>query len=127
MSRKKLPTYRRNAFLAQSGRCFYCSAEMWLAHPERFASKHRLSECQARRFQCTAEHLVARCDGGPDSQPNIVAACAFCNATRHKFRCAPEPTAYVRHVHKRLRTGRWHPSRYRHLLAVPERPAVDAG
>ena len=124
----RIKTNRRKAFLAQSGRCFYCRAEMWLTHPERFATRHGLSEREARRFKCTAEHLVARCDGGPDSQTNIVAACAFCNATRHKFRRAPEPATYVQHVHRRLSTGRWHPSRYRHLLAAaPERPAVDAG
>jgi hypothetical protein len=87
MSRKQT-SYRRKAFLEQSGRCFYCSAEMWLTHPERFASRHGLSEREAWRFKCTAEHLVARCDGGSDSQTNIVAACRFCNATRHQIRCA---------------------------------------
>lgn len=125
----RIKTHREKAFVEQSGRCFYCSAEMWLDRPERFASKHGLSERQARRFQCTAEHLVARCDGGPDSQNNIVAACAFCNSTRHKFRCAPEPTAYVKHVQMRLRTGRWHPSRFWQLLpgdAVPDRSVLDA-
>jgi len=119
---RKLQTNRRKAFLAQSGRCFYCSAEMWLAHPEHFASRHGLTEREARRFKCTAEHLVARCDGGPDAQTNIVAACRFCNSTRHRITCAPEPTAYVQHVQRRLTAGRWHPSRYRHLLvgdAVP--------
>ena len=124
----RIKTYRRKAFLEQSGRCFYCNAEMWRTQPERFASRHGPSKREALRFKCTSEHLVARCDGGSDSQTNIVAACAFCNATRHKFRCAPEPTTYAKHVHRRLRTGRWHPSRYRHLLpAAPERPAVEAG
>ena len=128
MSRRKLPTYRRNAFLAQSGRCFYCSAEMWLTHPERFASRYGLSEREAWRFKCTAEHLIARRDGGSDTQENIVAACKFCNSTRHQIRCAPEPTTYVQHVRRRLRAGRWHPSKYRHLLpAAPERSVVEAG
>lgn len=133
MSRKnqfnRLQSHRLKAFNAQSGRCFYCGAEMWLAHPERFASRHRLNKREVARFKCTAEHLVARRDGGTHLQTNIVAACRFCNATRHKFRCAPEPTAYVQHVHRRLTAGRWHPNRYRHLLvgdAVPERPVVDS-
>jgi 5-methylcytosine-specific restriction endonuclease McrA len=126
----RIKTHRRQAFLEQSGRCFYCSAEMWLTHPERFASRHGLSEREAWRFKCTAEHLVARCDGGPDSQANLVAACQFCNSTRHRFRCAPEPPAYVQHVQRRVRAGRWHPSKYRHLVvgdAAPGRPLVEAG
>ena len=77
----RIKTHRRKAFLEQSGRCFYCSAEMWLAHPDRFASRYGIREREAWRFKCTAEHLVARCDGGSDSQTNIVAACAVCNAT----------------------------------------------
>ena len=128
-SMSRIKTHRRNAFLEQSGRCFYCSAEMWLTQPDRFASRHGISEREARRFRCTAEHLVARSEGGSDARTNIVAACKFCNSIRHQTRCAPEPTAYVQYVQRRLRAGRWHPSRYRHLVvdAVRERPAAEAG
>lgn len=117
MSRKKLPTYRHKAFLAQSKRCFYCGAEMWLTDPKGFSSRYGLSQTEAWRFKCTAEHLVARCDGGADSQANIVAACAFCNATRHRMARAPEPSKYRHHVSQRVSKNRWHPMRYRHLLA----------
>lgn len=114
------PTLRKNrlkAFLAQSGRCFYCSAEMWADHSEQFISKHGLNHREAQRFRCTAEHLRPRCDGGGNSCGNIVAACWFCNVTRHRLKSAPEPIEFARHVRKRLRKGQWHPGKYRRLLA----------
>jgi 5-methylcytosine-specific restriction endonuclease McrA len=45
---------------------------------------------------CTAEHLVARMDGGRDTRDNIVAACRRCNAARHQLGLgpAPDPTTH---------------------------------
>lgn len=60
---------------------------MWESDPESFARHHGISSATAKRFQCTAEHLVARQDGGKDTAANIVAACAYCNHGRHK--CQP--------------------------------------
>ena len=57
---------------------------MWLDDITSFAAEHRLTHRQARQRQCTAEHLVARCDGGKNTASNIVAACRECNSTRHR-------------------------------------------
>jgi len=57
---KRIKTLRSRAFRAQSGRCYYCRAPMWL--PENcndFTRDHQLEDQQAHRFQCTAEHLLA--------------------------------------------------------------------
>lgn len=62
------------------------------------------------RLQCTAEHLVARGEGGPDCDANIVAACAHCNRTRHKRISLPKPEAYRQDVAKRVKRGAWHQS-----------------
>ncbi|WP_245851516.1 HNH endonuclease [Pseudomonas segetis] len=58
-------------------------------------------------FQCTAEHLRARQDGGKDSSLNIAAACKRCNRLRHSRKTAPSPSDYQRFVQKRLNTGGW--------------------
>jgi len=44
----------------------------------------------------TAEHLVARMDGGKDTRQNIVAACRRCNEMRHALfhGAAPDPETY---------------------------------
>ena len=56
---------RARAFDRQGGLCFYCNHPMWLSEPEVFARRYALSLSQARHFRCTAEHLVAKQDGGP--------------------------------------------------------------
>ena len=72
----------------QKYRCWYCEFPIWENDQAAFAKMHGLTFDQASRFKCTAEHLVARSDGGPDTPKNIVAACLFCNRTRHK---TPQP------------------------------------
>ena len=62
---------------------------MWSKNPMQFAELHGLREEDAGHFQCTAEHVVARRDGGIEHR-NIVAACRYCNITRHE---ADEPLA----------------------------------
>lgn len=110
---------RLTAFKKQSGRCYYCKSPMWQNNPEEFAIKHGISKSAAARFQCTAEHLLARCDGGKDQESNIVAACLFCNKTRHhKRKNPPNPTEYRKYIKNRLNKGKWFPNSLRHVLSV---------
>lgn len=99
---------RNQAYSRQEGRCFYCKSKMWSAHSEVFASLHNLTRNQARLFQCTAEHVVARQDGGNHSQSNIVAVCRFCNLWRHRRRKPPSSTEFLNIVQKRLYARRCH-------------------
>jgi len=68
--------FRARAFEEQQGRCFYCGFSIWNEDAESFASS-------ATQFRCTAEHLIARKDGGKNTRANIVAACHLCNKRRH--------------------------------------------
>jgi len=103
----RIQTRRRQAFQRQHGRCFYCSVAMWLMSPTELAGDMAEHPAYAR-LRCTAEHLVARCDGGGNGSENIVAACAHCNATRHKRKRPPAPSAYRNEVQARVRRGAWH-------------------
>ena len=104
---RNLQKSRRKAFEQQGGRCFYCGVAIWETSPfELFESKSERSGC--RHLQCTAEHLVPRCEGGTGSSENIVAACAHCNHTRHKRKVPPAPKAYREEVRRRVARGRWH-------------------
>ncbi|MBE9395653.1 HNH endonuclease [Pontibacterium sp. N1Y112] len=100
---------KNRAFNRQKGRCYYCNALMWLTDPNTFSGNHQITAKQASRFQCTSEHLVARCDGGKDTQKNIVAACRFCNAKRHQRSSAPDPVSYKQLITQRKNRGKWHP------------------
>jgi 5-methylcytosine-specific restriction endonuclease McrA len=71
---KTIPRHRKSAYDAQNGLCWYCSRPMWLDQPETFAKTNSVSLKVARLFQCTAEHLQARTDGGGNSKDNIAAA-----------------------------------------------------
>ncbi len=106
---KSLSRYRTDAFRRQAGRCCYCTVLMWMDDGVSFARKHELSSRVARWLRCTAEHLLARRDGGRDSRDNIVAACLVCNLRRHRGRTkAPTPDTYRTRVRHRLERGRWH-------------------
>jgi len=107
--RKSLVTPRKQAYVVQSGCCFYCGAKMWLDSPERYASQHKLSLKQTQLLKCTGEHLAAHSEGGSSSASNIVAACWFCNNRRHRFKRPLSPDSYKKHVQKRLSKGLWHP------------------
>lgn len=104
----KIAKLRDQAFERQGGLCCYCSSPMCSGSLEVFASRLNLSLRYARRFLCTAEHLCAVQDGGKDTADNIVAACAFCNATRHRSKHPLHPEAYRRHVASKVRQGKWH-------------------
>jgi len=108
---------RLDAFHKQGGRCYYCKSLMWLKNRKKFAKKHTVSKSEAKRFQCTAEHLTARSDGGTNEASNIVAACLFCNHTRHQKK---RPRGFSEHrdfIQNRMKQGKWHPRLLHHLCA----------
>ncbi|MDQ4680346.1 hypothetical protein BWP19_02830 [Stenotrophomonas maltophilia] len=107
MSTKTLKTLRTHSFHAQQGRCYYCSSPMWLCSPDELGLRPR----SAALFRCTAEHLLARQDGGKDVADNVVAACHLCNLRRHKRPTpAPSPDAYRVRVQQRMAKGTWRPA-----------------
>lgn len=102
---------RKSAFIQQNGQCCYCGFRMWLDSAESFAKHHGITAKQARHFQCTAEHLQARQEGGKDVVGNIAAACMRCNQLRHKRAKPMAPEQYQQHVEKRVSKGGWHNAR----------------
>lgn len=108
--------FRKQAYVKQQGRCCYCNARMWLEDPTRFAVGAKISLRASRLFLCTAEHLVPKCEGGPDSASNIAAACLFCNARRHRRHSALSADAYSDLVRRRIQSGRWLPKELRHVV-----------
>lgn len=98
---------RFKAFNVQLGRCIYCELPMWLDDPTAFAKKYKITIKQAKLFQCTAEHLKAKQDGGKDSESNIAAACHYCNQKRHKRKSPKDPISYKCYVKRRLEKGQW--------------------
>lgn len=105
---KSLVKARNNACIRQSSRCYYCQVLMAAGDISQFAQQHGLSERQAKRLLCTAEHLLARCDGGLNCRSNIVAACLHCNSLRHKQPNPPDPFTFKIHVQRKMAARRWH-------------------
>lgn len=99
---------RSIAFSRQSGHCFYCNLPMWQCDPSEFIKKYNISVRQAMRLRCTGEHLKARCIGGTASQTNIVAACFFCNHTRHKSKRPLCPGDFKKRIRRLMNAKRWH-------------------
>lgn len=101
---------RARAFHAQKGFCFYCGFPMAMSDAvlQSFAKTHGLKRREARLLLATAEHLLARRDGGGDSTGNIVAAHHVCNKRRHQASRPKPPDAYRSYVQSRCRQGRWH-------------------
>lgn len=99
--------YRNKSYHQQNGLCIYCEKPMWLKDSHAFAKQQSISLKQAKKFQCTAEHLIARQDDGKDTADNIVAACHFCNQLRHKRRKVLDPIAFKKFVIKRVVKERW--------------------
>jgi hypothetical protein len=104
---KRIISLRRRAAHKQGYRCYYCNSPMWEADLAVFAATTQLSMAQAAERRCTAEHLVPKSDGGRDIAANVVAACLFCNRTRHRARNSRAPSDYKRYVSSRIRLGRW--------------------
>lgn len=105
----QLAKSRRAAFLRQCGRCFYCDMPIWLDEPDAFRAKYPLTTRQHALRRCTAEHLVAKQDGGDDQPNNIVAACWLCNSRRHRGGIARSPQEHRHRVQLRVRQGGWLP------------------
>ena len=105
---KSLRSKRATAFNRQNGLCFYCDQPMWLDDSFTFSIVHGITVKQARAFQCTAEHLVAQCNGGDHSEKNIAAACWCCNQRRHKRNDPPDPDSYQLLVRRRIKRFKWH-------------------
>lgn len=110
MSNKSRQRLRARAYKDQSSRCFYCKVQMWVDDSTAFADRIGANPKAAKLLQCTAEHLLARCDGGADSVENVVAACVTCNARRHKRKFPLNPDQFGKLVQTRVRQGRWHPA-----------------
>lgn len=99
---------RTYAYYNQEGRCIYCDYPMWVSSALRYAKLYGCSIAQARRLKCTAEHLVAKQDGGKDYRSNIAAACDLCNQRRHRRNDDLSPQAYRELVQRKLKKGHWH-------------------
>jgi hypothetical protein len=112
----RIVKYRQKAFSEQAGRCYYCMVPVWDHSPEAFTSLHSISRRLAPLLRCTAEHLHPKGAGGRDTASNIVAACAFCNQTRHRARIPLEPMAFLRRVRSRMMKRRWHSAAVHRLL-----------
>jgi len=67
---------------------------MWLGSAEEFAGNNGITEIQAKRFQCTAEYLNARQEGGTDDRETLLQQCLYCNSTRHQASEALSPDDY---------------------------------
>lgn len=104
---QKLALLRHKAFITQSSRCFYCNALMWETDSTDFISKYNTPPNLTQKLQCTAEHLHPRNEGGRDVANNIVAACFFCNTTRHKAKKPLAPSLYFKRVQTRIAHGHW--------------------
>ena len=90
------------AFNCQDGKCYYCGLRMWM---------HGASG--PTELLCTAEHLIARNEGGNQALSNIVAACWHCNQTRHKRKNPPPRESYQAEVQRRIARGGWLPKHVR--------------
>lgn len=99
---------RDAAYKAQGGRCCYCNLPMWRSTPQELAPLG-LRPKTATPLRCTAEHLVARQDGGGNARSNISAACWLCNVRRHRRKNPPAPEAYREFVQRKMAKGTWHP------------------
>ena len=99
---------RNRQMRAQNGRCYYCQQPMWLQDINGFCAQYGLSKAQSLQLKCTAEHLVARSEGGPDSDENIVAACQYCNQARHEGEVALSAEAFRQFVRAEMKAGAWH-------------------
>ena len=110
--KRKIVRFREAAFRQQSGGCYYCALPMFRSDVDNNILKTARPSL-VYRLACTAEHLVAAAEGGRDSAENIVAACRYCNHTRHKAKKPLPHGAYKEYVLRRMRAGRWHPMEVR--------------
>lgn len=102
MSASRIRSARDRAVTSQHGLCHYCGLPM-------LAPQSSLSK-QLREFVPSAEHLIARCDGGGNGAANIVAAHVVCNRRRHQRAHPRTAIEFKALVSARIAAGRWHPS-----------------
>lgn len=102
-----LSKIRREKMVAQAGRCYYCGLPMWDKAASISLKSARGNIGSLPQLRCTAEHLHPRSEGGKDTATNIVAACWYCNQTRHRVKKPRSPQAHRDHVRKRMAAGRW--------------------
>lgn len=95
---KQIKRSRELAFGRQGGKCYACGLQMCLD-----------GSAGPRLLRCTAEHVIARSEGGGDGPSNIIAACLHCNRTRHRRTRPPEPERYRAEVRRRVQRGSWLP------------------
>lgn len=110
MKRSRLQRLRELAARRQDYRCYYCGRALWNGRPRRlapFARTQGLTLRQARLRRCTAEHLQPRSEGGPTSEGNIVAACRFCNRSRHLPKRVLDAGLYRAKVQWLIAQDRW--------------------
>jgi hypothetical protein len=121
---------RRYAFTTQGECCYYCNLPMWypgipgnkIRATKTFCKLHKLDRGQAKPLKCTAEHLVAKKDGGTGRRSNIVAACHYCNSRRFDHANAdPSPKKFKRYVRWCMVTKGWHRFPYEHMLPTHHR------
>lgn len=93
MSSNQIIHLRRIAARKQSRHCYYCNCVM---------------SSQCAQLSCTAEHLIPRANKGKDSKVNIVAACKFCNAMRHRMYPNLSPAEYLKIVRNLVSKKMWH-------------------
>ncbi|TGQ72855.1 HNH endonuclease [Mesorhizobium sp. M00.F.Ca.ET.186.01.1.1] len=105
----RLAKFRTAQADKQNWQCFYCGFPMWEGDLALPSEHRRLPIGLLDRFLCTAEHLEPKMNGGKNRPDNLVAACRFCNQTRHKMRDVLSPAAYQQHVRRRIRARKWHP------------------
>ena len=97
---------RESAFHAQNGQCYYCGCAMLKPQFANFIATDVAQQFDRQRM-CTAEHLQARTDGGTDARKNLVAACWYCNTTRHSRYGGKRPREYRAVVRRQVMAGVW--------------------
>ncbi|MDZ7653418.1 MAG: HNH endonuclease [Burkholderiaceae bacterium] len=106
---------RLRAHAQQGGLCFYCCLPICEGDVQFFRRRYGLTAREAQSLLSTAEHLVARKDGGTDGNSNVVAACWTCNQGRHQRKNRDlNWQQFQELVQKRLRQRKW---RAKSLLA----------
>lgn len=106
---------RLRAHAQQDGLCFYCCLPICEGDMQPFRRRYGLTAREAESLLSTAEHLVARKDGGTDGNSNVVAACWTCNEGRHQRKNRDLDWLKFRTlVQNRMRQRKWRP---RSLLA----------
>ena len=98
---------RQQCAMQQGFRCYYCQSPIWEHDPDTFCRRFGITAGQVPFFRSTAEHLLARQDGGTDAASNLVAACHFCNGHRHRTPNPKPPERYLHHVRRRMARGKW--------------------